>query len=295
MIAKLISRINENNYYFYFDGHVYEVYDEEKVAENGESHFIRRLEDYEEKEVMKSLGNRTVETLEDILVDLTKMHIDYFPDELYELLEQEDEAKQTENKNNKKRNFEEELEKDPSIDYRRKLQDKNLTEDERIIALNIVEIIKEEILNSELLWEQIDFESYKKILRKLIEIARGEVLIVRHTGHKSSALASNAIVSRDELKDITKLRIRTFFREPQNDTAYAISSETIPLDGNYAVQIDEETSKYHGCSYLGSYRVNYDGDIVDVIRAKNGEINLVSSLEKFTSCSYSYRSTKEKN
>lgn len=301
MIAKLISRIDENNYYFYFDGHVYkvydEVYDEEKTAGEGEFHLIRRLDDYEEKKVMKSLGNRTVESLEDILVDLTKMYTDYFTGQLYELWEQELEVKQTENKNNKKRNFEEELEKDPSIDYRRKLQDKDLTEDERIIALNIVEIIKEEILNSKLLWKQINFESYKKILRKLIEIARGEVLIARHTSNKSSAFVRDAIVSRDELKNITQLRLEAFFIKPKNDNAYAtfVSSETIPLDGKYAVKIDEETSKYYGYSYLGSYRVNYDGDIVDVIREENGEINLVSSLKKFTIYSYGYRSNTEKN
>lgn len=289
MIAKLISRIDENNYYFYFNGHVYEVFDEDEIAEDGEFHFIRRLEADEENEVMKSLGTINVEALEDILVDLTKMYIDYFPDELEELSEQEFEGKQTENKNNKKRNFEEELEKDPRIDYRRKLQDKDLTEDERIIALNIVEIIKEEILNSELSWEQINIESYKKILRKLIEIARGEVLIARYTCHKSSAFVNDAIVSRDELKDIAQLRMRSFFRDPKNDNAYAISSETIPLDGKYAVNIDEGTSKYYGYSYLGSYRVNYNGDIVDVIRAENGEINLVSSLEKFTSYSANNR------
>ena len=289
MIAKLISRIDDNNYYFYFDGHIYEVYDEEfdenESDGDGESHFIRRLEEDEEKEVMKSLGNRNVGSLEEILVDLTKMYIDYFPDELYELLDKEIEEKETENKNNKTRKFEEELEKDPSIDYRRTLQDTDLTEDERMIASNIATIIKEEILNSELSWEQINFENYKKILRKLIEIAKGETLIARHTGLKASAFVNDAIVSRDELKNIELLRKRSFFREPQNDSAYAISSETIPLNGDNTVRIVDETSKYHGYSYLGSYRVNYDGDIVDVIRAENGEIIFVSSLEGLTSYS----------
>ena len=213
------------------------------------------------------------------------MYIDYFPDELYELLDKEIEEKETENKNNKTRKFEEELEKDPSIDYRRTLQDTDLTEDERMIASNIATIIKEEILNSELSWEQINFENYKKILRKLIEIAKGETLIARHTGLKASAFVNDAIVSRDELKNIELLRKRSFFREPQNDSAYAISSETIPLNGDNTVRIVDETSKYHGYSYLGSYRVNYDGDIVDVIRAENGEIIFVSSLEGLTSYS----------